>query len=215
MTPVTLHPERAKQKGERTRRAILEVAVDLASVEGLEGLTIGRLASELDMSKSGLFAHFGSKEELQVATVQAARDIFLEEVINPSLRAPRGIARLEALADSWISYGERKVFRGGCFFDAAATEFDGRPGAVRDLVARNWADWLAMLETAVRKAQQAGEIDPADDPRQIAYEMNALTTAANRSAQLLGDPTGWKHARRAVHRLLASVRTNRSGHSSE
>jgi AcrR family transcriptional regulator len=207
MTPVTLHPERAIHKGERTRRAILEVAVDLASVEGLEGLTIGRLASELDMSKSGLFAHFGSKEELQVATVQAARDIFLEEVIKPSLRVPRGLARLEALADSWISYAERKVFRGGCFFDAAATEFDGRPGPVRDLVAQNWADWLAMLETAVRKAQVAGEINPAEDPAQIAYEMNALTTAANRSAQLLGDPRGWQRARHAIHRLLASVRT--------
>ncbi|HEX8188504.1 MAG TPA: helix-turn-helix domain-containing protein, partial [Pyrinomonadaceae bacterium] len=121
--------------GERTRQAILEAAVDIASEEGLEGLTIGRLAAELSMSKSGLFAHFGSKEELQLATVEAARDVFVREVVRPAFGAPRGLARLWQLCDVWLGYVRREVFRGGCFFAAAAAEFDGRPGAVRDRVA--------------------------------------------------------------------------------
>ena len=203
MTPVL--QETDAPKGERTRRAILEAAVDMASAEGLEGLTIGRLASGLEMSKSGLFAHFGSKEELQLACVEAAREIFLSEVIHPALRAPRGIARLRALCEQWVSYAERKVFRGGCFFDAAAAEFDGRPGEVRDRVAANWRDWLAMLESAARKAQEAGELDPEIDPRQVAYELNALVTAANRSSQLLEDEEAWNRARAAARRLIDSL----------
>lgn len=201
MTP-TLAIDELARKGERTRRTILEAAVDIASAEGLEGLTIGRLATELEMSKSGLFAHFGSKEELQLACVDAAREIFQREVIHPALRAPRGIARLRALCETWISYGERKVFRGGCFFDAAATEFDGRPGPVRDRIAENWRDWLAMLEAAARKAQQAGELDPGADPAQVAYELNALVTAANRTSQLLGDQSAWSRARAATARHI-------------
>ncbi|MGH9458177.1 MAG: TetR/AcrR family transcriptional regulator [Thermoanaerobaculia bacterium] len=205
MTPPSAIAEPHEAKGERTRRAILDVAVDLASAEGLEGLTIGRLAAELSMSKSGLFAHFGSKEDLQLACVAAAREIFLDEVIRPALLAPRGIARLRALCDCWMSYAERKVFRGGCFFDAAAAEFDSRPGPVRDGIAANWRDWLSMLEAAVRKAQEAGELDPGADPAQIAYELNALVTAANRSAQLLGDDAAWTRARTATTRLLDSL----------
>ena len=204
MTP-TLAIDELARKGERTRRTILEAAVDIASAEGLEGLTIGRLAAELEMSKSGLFAHFGSKEELQLACVDAAREIFLREVIHPALRAQKGIARLRALCETWISYGERKVFRGGCFFDAAATEFDGRPGPVRDRVAGNWKDWFAMLESAARKAQEAGELEPGVDPAQIAYELNALVTAANRSAQLLGDGAAWERARAATARHIDAL----------
>ena len=203
MTPVLQETE--APKGERTRRAILEAAVDMASAEGLEGLTIGRLASGLEMSKSGLFAHFGSKEELQLACVEAAREIFLTEVIRPALRAPRGISRLRALCEQWVSYAERKVFRGGCFFDAAATEFDSRPGEVRDRVAANWRDWLSMLESAARIAQEAGELEPEIDPGQVAYELNALVTAANRSSQLLEDEAAWSRARAAVRRLIDSL----------
>ncbi|HYG79697.1 MAG TPA: TetR/AcrR family transcriptional regulator, partial [Pyrinomonadaceae bacterium] len=117
--------------GERTRQAILEAAVHIASEEGLEGLTIGRLASELSMSKSGLFAHFGSKEELQLATVEAARAVFVREVVGPAFAAEKGLARLWKLCEVWLGYVEGEVFRGGCFFTAAAAEFDGRPGAVR------------------------------------------------------------------------------------
>src|SRR5687767_8985814 len=121
-------------KGERTRQSILERAVDLASLEGLEGLTIGRLADELKMSKSGLFAHFGSKEELQLATVEAASQRYVAEIFAPALKEPRGYPRLLAICDSWLSYIKRGVFPGGCFFAAASFEFDSRPGAVRDFV---------------------------------------------------------------------------------
>jgi AcrR family transcriptional regulator len=202
MTPAATH---APPKGERTRRAILEIAVDIASAEGLEGLTIGRLASELDMSKSGLFAHFGSKEELQLACVDEARDIFLREVIHPAIRRGRGLARVRALCEQWVSYAERKVFRGGCFFDAVAAEFDSRPGLVRDRIGASWRDWLSTLEAAVRKAREAGEIEADADPAQIAYELNALVTAGNRSAQLFADPEAWNRARRATARLLDSI----------
>src|SRR5438132_11852451 len=109
-------------QGERTRQAILAVAVNVASVEGLEGLTIGRLATELGMSKSGLFAHFGSKEELQLATIEAAREIFIEEAVRPSLEARRGLPRLWRLCETWLAYAQREVFRGGCFFTAASLE---------------------------------------------------------------------------------------------
>src|SRR5246127_342650 len=122
------------RKGVRTRESILRVAVDIASVEGLQGLTIGRLAEELEMSKSGLFAHFGSKEELQLATVEAARQRFVDEMFRPALRAPRGYPRLLAICRSWLDYIKRGVFPGGCFFAAASFEFDGRPGPIRDAV---------------------------------------------------------------------------------
>src|SRR5215469_13204719 len=120
-------PARAKPrapKGERTRESILRVAVNLASLEGLEGLTIGRLADELDMSKSGLFAHFGSKEELQLATVEMARQIFVEHVIKPALEKPEGMERLLKLCQGWLAHVEGRVFKGGCFFTAASLEFD-------------------------------------------------------------------------------------------
>jgi len=121
-------------KGQRTRASILQRAVDLASLEGLEGLTIGRLAEELKMSKSGLFAHFGSKEELQLAAIDAAGQRFIDVVVKPAIEAPRGYPRLVAICNSWLDYVRRRVFPGGCFFAAASFEFDGRPGIVRDAV---------------------------------------------------------------------------------
>ena len=135
--------KRLQEKGERTRQTILEAAVDIASVAGLEGLTIGQLATKLSMSKSGLFAHFGSKEELQLATVEAARSVFIREVIEPTFAAERGLARLWQLCDAWFSYVSSKVFRGGCFFAAAAAEFDSRPGPVRDRIAAIMKEWLS------------------------------------------------------------------------
>src|SRR6266700_3143681 len=123
--------EGRRPKGARTRESVLRVAVDLASVEGLGGLTIGRLAIELGMSKSGLFAHFGSKEDLQLATVEMARSIFISEIMVPVQAAPRGLERLWRLCNLWLQYTEQEVFRGGCFFAAASAEFDGRPGRVR------------------------------------------------------------------------------------
>src|SRR6516164_4384248 len=118
-------------KAARTRQEILALAADIASAEGLEGLSIGRLAAELRMSKTGVFAHFGSKEQLQLATVETAKQIFFERVVVPALASPRGLPRLKAMLEHWLGYVEGVVFRGGCFFAAASAEFDSRPGAVR------------------------------------------------------------------------------------
>ena len=193
--------------GERTRQAILEAAVDIASAEGLEGLTIGRLAAELSMSKSGLFAHFGSKEELQLATVEAAREVFVREVVRPAFEAQKGLARLWGLCDVWLEYVRREVFRGGCFFAAAAAEFDGRPGAVRDRVAAIMKEWLAVLGRSVAEAQAEGQLDPAVDPAQLAFELNALEMGANWAYQLHGDRQAFARARAAVDERLRRLAT--------
>ncbi len=194
-------------KGERTRQSILDRAVDLASVEGLEGLTIGRLADELKMSKSGLFAHFGSKEELQIATVQAAAQRYIAEIFSPALLVPRGYPRLLALCDSWLSYIRRGVFPGGCFFAAASFEYDSRPGPVRDLVRTLMDDWIGALERAIRMARDAGHIDPDVDPSQLAFELNALFFGANFSFYLRSDQQAIERAERAVRSRLEALRT--------
>src|SRR5215212_12235685 len=193
--------------GERTRQAILEAAVHISSVEGLEGLTIGRLAAELSMSKSGLFAHFGSKEELQLATVEAAREVFVREVIRPAFEAPKGLGRLWGLCDVWLEYVRREVFRGGCFFAAAAAEFDGRPGAVRDRVAAIMKEWLAVLGRSVSEAQAEGQLDPATDPAQLSFELNALEMGANWAFQLHGDRQAFARAREAMLERLRRLAT--------
>jgi AcrR family transcriptional regulator len=193
--------------GERTRQAILEAAVDIASEEGLEGLTIGRLAAELSMSKSGLFAHFGAKEELQLATVEAAREVFVREVIRPAFESPKGLARLWSLCDVWLGYVRREVFRGGCFFAAAAAEFDGRPGAVRDRVAAIMKEWLGLLGRSVAEAQTEGQLDPSADPAQLTFELNALEMGANWAYQLHGDRQAFARARAAMIERLRSLAT--------
>jgi len=179
----------------RTREAILARAMDLASVEGLQGLTIGRLATELGMSKSGLFGHFGSKEELQLATVREAADRFAADVVQPALAEEEGEARLRALCERYIGYLERRVFSGGCFFAAAAVEFDDRPGPVRDAVRTGVGAWLSLLE---RNAAAAG----VDDPKQLAFELHALGMAANSGARLFGERRSFARARAAIARLL-------------
>jgi AcrR family transcriptional regulator len=195
--------------GERTRQAILEAAVNIASEEGLEGLTIGRLASELSMSKSGLFAHFGSKEELQLATVEAAREVFVREVVGPAFKAEKGLARLWSLCDVWLAYVEGEVFRGGCFFAAAAAEFDGRPGAVRDRVAGIMVEWLSLLRRSVSEAHAAGQLGPDADPAQLAFELNALEMGANWAFQLHGDRQAFARARVA---MLERLRRHATAH---
>jgi AcrR family transcriptional regulator len=191
-----------KARGEGTRKAILEAAVHIASAEGLEGLTIGRLATELSMSKSGLFAHFGSKEELQVATVEAARSIFIREVIHPSFEGRSGLPGLWRLCDAWLSYVESGVFRGGCFFAAVASEFDGRPGPVRDRIAEIMKEWLDTLRRAVAVAQAAGELAADVDATQLAFEFNSLELGANWAYQLYGERRAFVRAREA---MLASL----------
>jgi AcrR family transcriptional regulator len=186
-----------RPRGLKTRRAILRKAVNLASLEGLEGLTIGKLASALRISKSGLFAHFGSKEDLQCAVVDEARDIFVEKVVRPAYEF-HGLKRLRALCENWLSYGEEKVFPGGCFFSAASLEFDDRPGRVRDQIVELMRKWLGNLEHAARDAQLAGEIKKEADVRQLAFEIQALAMGANWSSRLFRDPSAFRMIRGAI-----------------
>jgi AcrR family transcriptional regulator len=175
-------------KGARTRAAILRRAADVASVEGLEGLSIGRLAGELGMSKSGLFAHFRSKGALQLATVEAAREVLVEEVLRPALAAPRGVARLWALCSCNLAYVERRVFPGGCFFVAAQAELSGRPGPLRDRVAHCQRLWLRSLEREAARAQELGELRPEVDPAQLAFELESMLFMAGAALDL--EPAG-------------------------
>lgn len=182
-------------KAESTRQAILERAVDLASAEGLEGVTIGRLSSELKMSKSGLFAHFGSKQELQLATVGAASARFYEAVLAPAERLPEGIERLRAYCEGYIVCLERQLFPGGCFWAAAGAEFDDRPGEVRDAVQAAVRFWLTALE---RQAAIAGVPDPSG----LAFEIYALGLGANSCTRLLTDSQAVCRARVGIERAL-------------
>src|SRR6266550_4328877 len=172
--------DRRRLRGMRTRQAILAHAARVGSAEGLEAVSLQRLATDLGMSKSGLFAHFGSKEELHMATIDSAARIFTDEVIRPALATPRGVGRVWALCNSWLSYLERGVFPGGCFFWAVAEEFDSRrPGPVRDSVLEKKNYWSYSLVRAVREAQAAGEIEPTVDPEQLAWELDSLLGGAN------------------------------------
>ncbi len=187
MTPIT------QQGG--TREAILGRAVDIASEEGLERLTIGRLASETQMSKSGLFGHFGSKEELQLATVDAAATRFVAQVVTPVLDRDPGAQRLRGLCERYLDYLQRGVFPGGCFWATVTAEFDSRPGPVRDAVREGVAAWLGALES---QASEAG----FEDPAQMAFELYSLAQGANSAFQLFGDRRAFDRARAAIERLL-------------
>jgi AcrR family transcriptional regulator len=193
-------------KGQRTRNSILEVAAALATEEGLESLSIGRLAEATAMSKSGLFAHFGSKEELQLATVDHAAKLFVAEVIDPARSAPKGLARIWALCDHMIGYSERQVFPGGCFFAATSFEFNNRPGPVRDRIEEMIRSWLSYLEHAVEQAQEAGELDPNASAREVAFQLDAFAQASNAQYQLFRDPQVFDDARRAIQERLESLR---------
>jgi len=192
----TTKSEGGATKGERTRAAILDRAVDLATVEGLEGLTIGRLAADLEMSKSGLFAHFGSKRELQLATVAAAGERFAAAVVAPALSAPDGGPRLRAMAENYFAYLE--TFPGGCFWGATASEFDDRPGPVRDAIAATMERWMTEL---VRQSKLAG----IADPERFAFELYAVVMAANSVFRLSGDRGVFDLARAALARLQAEL----------
>jgi len=182
----------------KTRRQILQFAVDIASAEGLEGLSIGRLAAELQMSKTGIFAHFGSKEQLQLATVETAKAIFLERVVQPALKSPRGISRLKALLENWLGYVERSVFRGGCFFAAASAEFDSRPGAVHDEIAALTKAWMDALQEEIAFAQSRNEVQASVNPAQLAFELHAYVQEANWAFKLFNDKSALLLSRRAI-----------------
>lgn len=195
------------RKGVRTRESILRVAVDLASVEGLEGLTIGRLAEELKMSKSGLFAHFGSKEELQLATIETARQIFVEHIIRPALAEPEGIGRLLRLCQGWLNHVEGRVFKGGCFFTAASFEFDSRSGPVRDAIADAMKSWLSVLGRAIEVARKARHLKTSVNPEQFAFEIYSLAMGANWALQLLDDKAAMSKARQNILQRIQTVTT--------
>lgn len=178
-----------------TRERILARAVQIASAEGLEALTIGRLASELGMSKSGLFGHFGSKEGLQIATVEAGSEIYTRVVIDPAMRKPAGKERLRELAFALIRYLEDSVFEGGCFWGSVSAEFDNREGPVRDKIVERMSAWMKLL------AEQAKEAGHAD-PRQTAFELQAIGQGANMQYQLYRDPTVYDRARKAMEKIL-------------
>jgi AcrR family transcriptional regulator len=205
-SPGTLaEPRRAR--GQRTRSAILRRAVDIASAEGLEGLTVGRLADDLGMSKSGLFAHFGSKEELQLATVEMARQIFIDQITRPALSAPKGMPRLWSIIDRWLAYIERGIFKGGCFFTAASFEFDSRRGPVRERIAEIMREWLDVLVRALEQAQVAGHMKPDADPAHLAFEIQSLAIGGHWAHQLLDDRQSYSRSRAVMLEKLRSVAT--------
>ena len=187
----------------KTRNEILQIATDIASAEGLEGLSIGRLATELHMSKTGIFAHFGSKEQLQLATVDAAKRVFLQQVVQPALKQARGVARLRAMLEAWIGYVERIIFRGGCFFAAASAEFDSRPGPIRDEIASLTKAWLDALQDEIAYAIRAKEVGPDVSPAQLAFELHAFVQEANWAFKLFHDKNAFSRARRAITKQIA------------
>jgi AcrR family transcriptional regulator len=195
-------PRRSREATAETRRHIVDTAVAVASTDGLEGLTIGRLADEIGMSKSGLLGHFGSKEGLQLAALEAAGERFTAEVWARAADEEPGLPRLRGAADAWVSYLERRVFPGGCFFAASATELDDRPGPAREQLARNMRRWLRILAADAREAQRVGDLPPEPAAEQIAFEIHGQILAANHGVQLLGDEEACARARAAIARLL-------------
>jgi len=191
-------PSPPPRKGERTREGILRVAVDLASVEGLEGLSIGHLAKTLKMSKSGLFAHFGSKRDLQLETIEMARSIFVDRVVHPALAQPAGIPRLWKLCDRWIGHVEEKVFAGGCFFSAASFEFDSRPGPVRTAIVAVMQEWLNTLTRAIDEAKKAGHIRAGVNASRFALEIYSMAVGSQWALQLLGQENAPRDARKMI-----------------
>jgi AcrR family transcriptional regulator len=194
-------------RGDQTRRAVLRRAVDIASVDGLEGLSIGRLAGELEISKSGLFAHFGSKEELQLATIRAARRIYGDAVVQPAMAVEPGIARVWKLCESWLDYSEQRVFPGGCFFARVTHEFGARSGPVHDFLVKVDHEWIDLIEQYVVEARDRGEMTA--DPAQLAFDLNAFLESANMASLLRDDVAAvFERARQSVCTRLEAVATS-------
>jgi len=192
----------SRADGQRTRTAILRRAADLATVNGLDGLTIGVLADTLGMSKSGLYAHFKSKEELQLATVEEAARIFDEQVIAPALRVEPGIGRLLAVCDAYFDYLQRRCFPGGCFFAVTALEMGSRPGRVKDRVAQIQGGFVEMLRQNAADAIRQKQLDTTEDPSALAFELNGVVLAADVHFVLHGNEGALDTARRVVRRRL-------------
>jgi AcrR family transcriptional regulator len=207
LAPAGPKTDQRRLRGERTRQAILSHASRLASAEGLDAVSLQRLASDLGISKSGLFAHFGSKEELQLATVEEAAHVFTDEVLRPGLKAPTGLGRVWAMCNAYLSYLKRSVFPGGCFFEAAISEFDSKPGPVRDAIVEKRGYWVASLARAIREAQAAGGVQRSVDAEQVAWELSCLLVGANGSFVIDGAGVGIERARRAIRDRLERIAT--------
>ncbi|WP_214467989.1 TetR/AcrR family transcriptional regulator [Microbacterium flavescens] len=192
-------------RGDESRRVILAHAIDTASVDGLEGLTIGRLADAAGHSKSGVATLFGSKEQLQLATVAAAREVFIDTVVAPArANTDRGLARVCALLEKWLDYSEDRVFSGGCFFAATSVEYDARPGVVRDAIAAASSEWEDYLAVSIEYAMNAGELPLLDDARQLTFELVSFLEAANTRSLLHESAEPYRRAATAARaRLIA------------
>jgi AcrR family transcriptional regulator len=202
----TRRGRKPRSDGERSRRTILDAAAKLATVEGLEGLSIGRLADHIGMSKSGLYAHFGSKEELQLAAIETANDIFDADVVAPAEQAATPLEKVEVLCEQFLAHVERGVFPGGCFFASAAAEFDTHPGAVRERISEFQRGWTGRLVQLIREAQAAGDLRAEEDPEQLSFELNGYLLMANMAFLLYGSPRPIERARHAVAARLATAR---------
>ncbi|MFC9746705.1 TetR/AcrR family transcriptional regulator [Streptomyces niveus] len=195
-------------RGNQTRQLILKHTVRIASVEGLGGLSLGRLAGELDLSKSGVFALFGSKEELQLATVRAAAKVYVEHVVRPVLDMPAGVARVRRLCDAWLTYSEDRVFPGGCFFYSVSAEYDAREGKVHDAVAQARLDWVAFVNQNIEEARQAGELADGTDAPQLTFEIVSLLEGANAESVLHDDFSCYARAATAILNRLRAAATD-------
>ena len=200
-----MSPRRSAAEARHTRERIVERSVALASVEGLDGLTIGRLAADLGLSKSGVLGHFGTKEALQLAALGRAAVIFNEEVWRPAAGAAPGLERLRAVSEAWISYLERGVFPGGCLFVSATFEYDGRGGPVRELLRRQFRAWERRLMAEVHTASARGELPADTDAAQLVFELYGVMMSLNNALQLHADPAAPGRARRAAGRLLGGA----------
>jgi AcrR family transcriptional regulator len=196
---------RAPHKGQQTRAAILEAALGLASHMGLEGLSIGALAEITGMSKSGVFAHFGSREELQISVVREYHKRFEEEVFFPAMAEPRGLPRLRALFERWVRRVAVEI-DSGCIYISGAVEFDDRPGPVRDALVDMVRTWHAALQRAIQMAVEVGDLPPDTDVQQLLFEIHGLILALHHDARFLRNPGTLDRARRGFERVLAQAR---------
>ncbi len=203
--PTAKEPAKRKARGEQSRVAILQAAAQLVTLHGLKGLSIGDLAAHLGISKSGLYAHFKSKEELELATIQTALDTFEREVIKPALTQPAGLTRLYALVDEFLGHLRRGVFPGGCFFAAAAAELAPRPGLAHDRVKQIMVGWLGLLEQCIRDAQSQNEVDLKTDAKQLAFETEAMLLSANLFFVMSGEEERLAQARRGIEKLFKKL----------
>lgn len=201
-------PDGRVERGNQTRQLVLARAVQVASTEGLDGLSLGRLATELKLSKSGVFALFGSKEELQLATVRAAVTIFVDHVLTPTRAVGPGLGRVWRMCESWLTYSRTRVFRGGCFFYATIAEFDSRKGKVHDALAATQTGWVTFVEETLEEARVRGELAADTDISQLAFELIAFMELANAESVLHDNAPGYTKATRAILGRLRTVATD-------